>query len=265
MTTVDRSTLYPLITAGQAAVRAAENHGTPEALAAVDRALCELPVNLLDTPADETLHGALHAVSLAEDAEEWKLLADVEHAVSLLLHKPDGLTLEHPAVMAVGKLAIRCSVAGEDAGASVARAWHRGYLLGMEALRAVSGTIYGSTDGRALDKAVMEFRAAVRRAVPYAALRKTRLALVEAARSYSLFPIGMRQAMSPSSRWGWSRRIGTSTYHFEIEPPLFHGHPYGSVAVRRTAADGTAGPVRYFPLGADEERRRAVTEAQYRI
>jgi hypothetical protein len=52
---------------------------------------------------------------------------------------------------------------------------------------------------------------------------------------------------------------------FEVVPPLVEGHPYGSVAVQRVTEDGRPGPVRSFPLGADENRRRAVTEAQYRI
>lgn len=257
--------LRPLITTGQAAVRAAEQHGSPSTVSGVDRALCQLPVTDMDAQAHRILHDALRALAYAEDAEEWQLLAAAEHAVSRLVHEPNGATLEHPAVRAVGELAIRCGIRHDRAGDTEAPAWHRGYLAGMETLGAVTGLIYRSSNGRALDKAMTEFVAAVRRAIPYEALYEARQALVEAARTYNIFVIGMRQPMPFGGRWEWARRIGDAVYLFEVEPPLVDGSPYGAVAVRRTAADGMAGPVRYFLLGADEERRRAVTEARYRI
>ncbi|MET9528167.1 hypothetical protein [Streptomyces coeruleorubidus] len=252
-----------LLTAGQEAVRAAERRGSPETVAGLDKALCALPLLDMDDQAHRILNDALTAVTRAVDAEEWTLLADVEHAVSRLMHEPDGATLEHPAVRAVGVLAIRCSIREEKAGAAVAKAWNRGYMAGLEALRVVTGAIRGTRDGRALDKAVTEFLTAVRRAIPYAALYETRRALVEFARSYGLFVVGMRQTMPPG-RWEYARRIGNAVYLFEVVPLLVEGHPYGSVAVRRTAEDGTAGPVRYFPFSSVETHQQA-NEALYRI
>ncbi|PRH78374.1 hypothetical protein C6N75_15175 [Streptomyces solincola] len=252
-----------LLTAGQEAVRAAEHRGSPETVAGLDKALCALPLLDMDDQAHRILNHALTVVTRAEDADEWTLLADVEHAVSRLMHEPDGATLEHPAVLAVGNLAMRCSTREREAGMAVGRAWSRGYMAGMEALRMVTGAIYGERDGRALDKAVTEFLTAVRRAIPYAALYETRRALVEFARSYGLFVIGMRQTLPPG-RWEYARRIGTAVFLFEIVPPLVEGHPYGSVAVRRTAEDGTAGPVRYFPFRSIEAHH-AANEALYVI
>jgi hypothetical protein len=215
-------------------------------------------------------------VSLAEDAEEWALLADVERTVSRFLHEPDGATMEHPAVKALVLLTSQCGsrygVRVDDPielrawVASLERqAWNRAFLRGLDALRELGTAIGGSDNGRALDKAMTEFLTAVRRAIPYSALYETRRALVEAARAYGLFVIGMRQPMPVGGRWEWARRIGSATYLFEVEFPHMDGDPYGAVAVRRIAEDGTAAPVRYIPLGPDEERRRAVTEAQYRI
>jgi len=265
MTTTTRTDLYRLITAGQAAVRAAEHHSSPKTVAGLDKAVSALPLTDMDDQADRILHTALKQVARAEDAEEWQLLEAAEHAVSRLIHEPDGATLEHPAVRAVTELAIRCGWKHDQAGEAVAASWNRGYLAGIEALGAVTGLIHGSSDAPALDKAMVVFLTAVRRAIPYAALYETRRALVEAARTYGMFVIGMRQPMPPGGRWEWARRIGSAVYLFEVEPPLMDGDPGGAVAVRRTAADGTAGPVRYFPLSTDAERRRAVTEARNRI
>jgi len=53
------------------------------------------------------------------------------------------------------------------------------------------------------------------------------------------------------SRWDWTRRIGRTTYPFEVAPHSLSGHPYGSVAVHRITEDGSH-TVRYFPLGAEE-------------
>ncbi|WP_404949091.1 hypothetical protein HFP70_35500 [Streptomyces sp. ARC14] len=253
-----------LLADGREAVRAAEHRGSPETVAGLDKALSALPLLDMDDQADRVLNYALAVVARAEDAEEWKLLTDVEHQVSRLMHEPDGATLEHPAVLAVGKLAARCGFREAKAGAAVARAWDRGFMSGLEALRKVTGAIGGETNGRALDKAVTEFLAAVRRAIPYAALYETRRALVEFARSYGLFVIGMRQTLPPDGRWEYARQIGSAVYLFEIVPPLVEGHPYGSVAVRRDAADGTAGPIRYFPFSSIEAHH-AANEALYVI
>ncbi|RSS95087.1 hypothetical protein EF903_05455 [Streptomyces sp. WAC05292] len=262
--------LYPLITAGQAAVRAAESHGTPEALAAVDKALCELPVNFLDAPAEETLHGALRTLTLVdEDAEEWKLLADVEHTVSLLLHHGPTVPVEQdPAVKSVVKLAGVCLAKSDDDEPLSARAWERAYWAAVEALALVVRAVRGEEVGGAVqfDRRMTAFLTAVRRAIPYRALCETRRALFEAASSYGLFAIEMRQPV-PTGRWDWARRIKNAVYRFELVPPLVQDapYPYGSVAVQRLNEDGMAGPVRYFPLGPDEERRRAVSEALFRI
>lgn len=276
MSSTDRASLYALITAGQSAVRAAEDYGAPDSVRGLDKALCDFPVTDMDENASRVLYGALRAVALAEDAEEWMLLSDVEHQVSRFLVKPDGATLEHPSVRAVVLLTSQCgsrySERFEDpikrrawSTSPERRAWQRAYLFGLEALGELTSAIRGSANGRALDKAMTAFLAAVRRAIPYAALYEARRALVKAARTYGVFVIGMRQPMPVNGRWEWARRIGSATYLFEVELPHMDGDPYGAVAVRRIAEDGTAAPVRYVPLGPDEKRRRAVTEAQFRI
>ncbi|KIF00921.1 hypothetical protein PL81_38525 [Streptomyces sp. RSD-27] len=269
MNTVSSSTLYPLILAGQAAIRAVESHATPEALAAVDKALCELPVNFLDTPADKALHEALRAVSLAEDAEEWKLLVAVERTVSVLLHQGPTVPVgEEPAVKAMVELAGACIANSDGDEPLSARAWERAYWAAVEALALVVRAVRGEDVGGAVrfDRTMTNALTAVRRAIPYRALHEARRALYDAAASYGLFAIEMRQPV-PTGRWDWARRIKNAVYRFELVPPLVQDapYPYGSVAVQRINEDGTAGPVRYFPLGPDEERRRAVTEAQHRI
>lgn len=262
-TAIVTAAVRELLTAGTAAVRAAEHRGSPETVAELDAALCAMPLLDLDDQAYRILNDALTNVARADSAVEWELLADVEHTVSRLIHEPDGATLEHPVVLAVGKLAMQCGTREEKASGAVARAWGRGYMAGLEALRVVSGAIRGERDGRALDKAMTKFLAAVRRAIPYAALHETRRALVEVARTYGLFVIGMRQPMPPG-RWEYARRIGNAIYMFEIVPPYVEFHPYGSIAVRRTAEDGSAGPIRYFPFSSIEEHQ-AANEALYVI
>lgn len=267
MTTTTGPGLRALITAGQEAVRAAERCGSPQTVAAVDRALCHLPVTELDDLADRLLHDALRALNRAEDAEEWPLLADAKWAVSELLNQPGGATLHHPAVKAVATLAFQSALAqkGTAEGTAEYTAWERAWFLGLEAMRATSGVVYGEKSGRELGKRSEEFFTAVRRAVPYAALVIARDVLAEAARAYGLPVIGMRQPLPATSRWDWSRRIGDAVYRFGVMPPLFEGHPYGCVAVQRLARDGGDGPVRHFPLGPDGDRCCAVIEALYRI
>jgi hypothetical protein len=274
--TVVRTELYALVLAGQSAIRAVETYATRDKLTALDGALCALPVNVMDDQADRILHEAIRAVGLAEDAEEWALLSDVEQGVAQYLREPDGATMKHPAVRA---LVLLISACGSRFGKRVEdpteraiweahperQAWERAYLLGLEALREVGAAIQGAGPHQGLYKAMVDFRGAVRRAIPYGALYEVRRALVEAARSYGLFVIGMRQPTPVGGRWEWARRIGRSTYLFEVEPPLMGGDPYGAVAVLRITEDGTRVPVRYIPLGSDEKRRRAVTEAQYAI
>ncbi|WP_030372395.1 hypothetical protein [Streptomyces rimosus] len=267
-----------LITAGQSAVRAAEDRACEETLVALERVLTSLHPEQGSAdrrgPFDAALANAEAAVRHAKNRAEWALLADVEHAVSRFLHEPDGATMDHPAVRAVVLLTSECgSRVGkrfEDPAeqrtwiaSAERRAWDRAFLSGLEALRTLGAAINGTGDGRALDKAMTEFTTAVRRAIPYQALYEVRRALVEAARAYGLFVVGMRQPM-PESGWEWARRIGSATYLFAVTPPLVEG-PYGAVEVLRVAEDGTAGPVRYFPLGSDGERRRAVAEALFRI
>ncbi|MFI9052474.1 hypothetical protein [Streptomyces sp. NPDC053427] len=266
MTTAVRTALYPLITAGQSAVRDTERHATPETLRTIDGALCALPVNEMDDQADRILHAAIRAVSLAGDAEEWEALAELERALSQMLHTGDPVT-ENPAVKSMLLLVSQCSArCGQyDHGDVTRAAWERAFQAGTEALGALLSVLRKEMRGPEMDKRVTAFLTAVRRAIPYAALYETRRALVEAARAYGLFVIGMRQPMPTNGRWGWARRLGRATFLFEVEPPHMEGDPYGAVAVRRIAEDGTAAPVRYIPLGPDEERRRAVTEAQYRI
>jgi hypothetical protein len=260
--TLDGPRLRELISVGQSVVRGVEESGSPAGLRRLDWALSQLPATELDRQAEYSRWKALEAVGRAEDAEEWDLLGDVEHAVTHLI-RLSGATLEHRAVRAIGTLTIRCSIREGSAGAAMAKAWNRGYMLGLEALRAVTDVIYGTGDVRALDKAVTAFLAAVRRAIPYTALYETRRALTEAARAYGLFVIGMRQPMPPG-RWEYARCIGTAVYLFEIVPPLVEGHPYGSIAVRRTAEDGTVGPVRYIPFSSIEAHQRA-NEAVYQV
>jgi hypothetical protein len=271
-----RTELYPRIIAGQNAVRAVEIYATPDDVATLYGVLCGLPVNVLDDQADRILHDAIRALALAEDAEEWALLNDVKQRVAQYLREPGAATMAHPAVQAVIQLTSGCgSRFGRQIGDPIERtmwevnperrAWERAYLLGLEVLRELSAAIYGEGPQQGLYKELQDFEGAVRRAIAYGALYEARRALVEVARSYGLFVVGMRQPTPVGGRWEWARRIGSATYLFEVEPPHINGDPYGAVAVLRIAEDGTHMPVRYIPLGSDEKRRRALTKAQYRI
>ncbi|MER7761559.1 hypothetical protein [Streptomyces sp. NPDC097619] len=283
MPTTDPTTapvdLHGLIRAAQTAVRAVEDSPSPQSLAALDGALCLLPVHPLDAYAEVSLHRAMRAVALAEDAEEWGLLADAEREVAALRETREHIGIEHPAVTTVSSLGLTCAErlkapAGDPAEAKrwkrspERRAWDRGNHFSLEVLRHLPVFEGGrhAADNPPLDRAMDGFRTAVRRAIAYQALYLTREALTAAAASYRLFVIGMRQPL-PEGRWDWSRRIGTATYMFEVVPPLAIEamFPYGSVAVVRIGEDGTRGDVRYAPLGDDENRRTAVTEALFRI
>jgi hypothetical protein len=259
--------LRALITAGRVAVRASEDHASPHTIESVSDALCELPLTVLDARAEQLVHGALDALARARDAREWTMLDHAERAVSALLHEPDGATIQHPAVLAVATLAAHAAhVHGQMIEGSPERAaWERAHLHGLEALGATVHAVSGGHAGHKLDKWTQEFFTAVRRAIPYAALIVTRNALVEAARCYGLPVLGMRQPLPIGGRWRWARRVGDVVYLFRVVTPLAPGHPYGSVAVQRLRQDDTPGTVRYFPLSPDQDRRRAVIEALYRI
>ncbi|MGW0757089.1 hypothetical protein ACWD1Y_11475 [Streptomyces sp. NPDC002814] len=255
-----------LLTAGQEAVRAAEHRGSPDTVRALDQVLCALPVLDMDDQAHRILNEALQSISLAEDSETWEFLNKVETAVSVWLHTPDREDFGNDAIMAVAELAVHCGIVhGRTIGCSAERrAWDRAHLAGSQALRTVVSAVNGNADGRELDRAMVTFLDAVRRAVPYVALMGTRYALVEFARTYGLFVVGMRQPM-PDGPWEWARRLGGVVYLFRVDPPGVNGHAYGSVAVQRFAKDGTAGPLRSFGLFSLGERRNALNAARYRI
>ncbi|MGI5143783.1 hypothetical protein [Streptomyces sp. CA-106110] len=260
-----------LITAGQAAVRAAEQHGSRDTLTAVDAALRALPVTDLDENAYQILHLALQATGKAARATEWALLTDVEQTVSPLVNPGGHVFSDHPAVMAMSRLIAACTsrqtvyaLPGCPNGAIVAAAWQRAARKGAYALGKLTAVLQGILFPRQMDDAMADFRTAVRRAIPYEALYETRRALVEAARAYGLFVVGMRQPMPGHSAGEWARRLGQATYLFEVLAPQL-GQPHGCVAVQRISEDGTADPVRHIPLGTDLKRRRAVHEIRHRI
>ncbi|MGZ2361679.1 hypothetical protein LRE75_34230 [Streptomyces sp. 372A] len=252
-----------LLTAGQDAVRATEHRGSPDTVRALDKALCALPLLDMDDQAHRLLNEALQTISLAEDADTWEYLKKTERAHSTWLHTPDRKDLGHAAIMAVAELAVHCGVVhGRTIGGSAERrAWYNAHMAGSWALRTIVGAMHGYTDGKELDRAMTTFLGAVRRAVPHVALMETRQALVEFARSYDLFVVGMRQPL-PDGPWEWARRLGSALYMFRVDPPGANGHPYGSVTVQRFTKDGTGNPARTFPLPSYDEHRRALDTAR---
>lgn len=265
-TTTVTAAMRELLTAGQAAVRAAEHRGSPDTVRALDKALCALPLLDMDDHGDRILNDALQSISRAEDSDTWKYLEKTERAVSTWLHTPDRADLGNAAIMAVAELAVHCGVVhGRTiSGSAERRAWERAHLAGSWALRTVVSAVNGNADGRELDRAMTTFLESVRRAVPYVALMGTRYALVEFARTYGLFVVGMRQPM-PDGDWEWARRLGGAVYLFRLDPPGVNGHPYGSVAVQCFTKDGTAGLFRSFPLFSFGERRNVLNAAHERI
>ncbi|MEU1597962.1 hypothetical protein ABZ468_35310 [Streptomyces sp. NPDC005708] len=260
-----------LITTGQTVVRAAEQYGSRETVTAVHAALRTLPVIDLDEQAHSILLGALEATAKAVRATEWTLLVDVEQTVSPLVNPGGHVFSDHPAVIAMTRLINACTtrqaaytVPGCPNGTITAAAWQRAAQAGIYARGKLNAVLNGVLFPRQMDDAMADFRTAVRRAIPYEALYETRRALVEAARCYQLFVVGMRQPMPADSLGEWARRLGEAVYLFEVLPPQL-GQPHGSVAVQRIRQDGTADPVRHIPLGGDLERRRAVHEIRRRI
>ncbi|MBV1940812.1 hypothetical protein KUF83_30215 [Streptomyces sp. BV286] len=260
--------LRALLIAGQSAVRAVENRSSRRVLSDVDKALCALPLLDMDDQAYNIVQGAIRAVGRAEDSETWALLSEAEHGLSLWLHLPTPKGSGTDAIMAVATLAVHCARTRDwgTEGDAERTARYRAYQAGVEALSAIVSAVHGDTDvRRKLDKAMTTFFDAVRRAISYEALYEVRRALVEFARSYGLFVIGMRQPQPSDTSWEWERRIGDSVFLFRVDPPMFDGDPYGSVAVQRVGGVGWGDRVRYFPLSSDEKRRAAVDAARYRI
>lgn len=256
MTTVTRADLRVLITSAQGAVRAVEDRGSRKTIAALRDALLPMYTRRGEGPHRQAFMDALGEAELslraAAASGTWDLLTDVEQTVSRFWHEPDGATLDHPALQAITTLTVRFET---DDRSIFGAANERAHYAGLDAMRALSSAINGAANGRQLDKAVTEFLAAVRRAIPYMALYDTRRALVEAAWAYGLFPVGMRQPESPESLWDWSREIGGALHLFELVGPGIEGHPFGAVATVRFV-DGLGGGVRYFPLSSIEEWRR---------
>ncbi|MFD0352968.1 hypothetical protein ACFVHW_04350 [Streptomyces sp. NPDC127110] len=258
--------LHALITAGQYVVRSVETHASRDGLIAVYAALGALPVNLMDDQADISLHDALRAVSLAEDAEEWDIITAAEQSLTQMLFTGAPVA-EAPALRAVVRLLSQCAVRSDsyESGSVVREAWKRADAAGTTALEEVLAVLHGALRGPTTDRAATEFLTAARRATAYQALFEARRALAEAARAYGLFVIGLRQPLPRAGLWQWARRIGPAEYQFRVERSSPTTHPHGAVVVRRVAGDGTVGPMRQFPLSTDDGRRRAVIEAQYRI
>ncbi|MFJ5142961.1 hypothetical protein [Streptomyces sp. NPDC088707] len=252
-----------LLTAGQNAVRAVEEYGSPATVRGLDTALCAFP--LIDDQAHRAVTNALRAVSLAKDAETWAVLDKAERAVSSFIHTPDSRELGDAAILAVAELAVHATHRSNTAigGSAVRRAWDRAHRDGATAIQVIVSAVSGSADGRALDGAMTKLFGSIRRAVPYFALVEVRLALVEFARSHGLFVVGMRQPM-PDGDWEYARRLGGAVYLFRVDPPSIR-EPYGAVVVQRIAEDGSGGTVRSFGLYSFGERRTALNDALSRI
>ncbi|MFF0754457.1 hypothetical protein [Streptomyces sp. NPDC004267] len=253
-----------LLTAGQDAVRAVEQYGSPDTVRGLDVALCAFP--LVDDRVHYAVSDAVRAVSLAEDSETWTHLLAMERAVSTWLHTPDDEGLGSTAITAVALLASHVtveSVTTAGRSAEERRAWERTHHVGVVAIRAIVAAVGGTADGESLDQAITAFIASVRRAVPYAALIQVRCALVEFARASGLFVIGMRQP-TPNDRRGYDRTIGNRTFQFHVDPPTY-AYPYGSVTVVRVAPDGSSSDSRAFPLYAFGPRRTGMDAVLDRI
>ncbi|MBG7704874.1 hypothetical protein HCJ76_44135 [Streptomyces sp. MC1] len=263
MTTITHAAMRSLLTAGQAAVRAAEQRATPESVHAVYESLCQLPLLDMDDHAYLIVQGAIRQTASAEDVDTWTLLLDVEHTVSAWLHDPDASLAADDAIMAVARLGVHCANNHEESAMEERAAWLRAYQASVEALRATASATNGHTGGRELDKAIVTFLDAVRRAIPYAALYEARRALVEFARTYGLFIVGMRQPMPAGGPWQWSRRIGDLIVLFSVEPPTAEGFPYGSMAVQCITKDGTVHPPRHFALSGRQQD--ALAEIRHRL
>lgn len=263
MTTRLKDRMRELLTAGQDAVRAAEKRGSRRTVNAVYEALCALPLLDMSDEAYNLVQVAVREAAAAEDAETWAIVDDVEHFVSEYLHNPDSELAGETAIMTVASLAVHCSLSREGKlNGLERRAWMRAHQAGVEAIRAIAGAVDGTTDGRTLDKAMKQFLTAVRRAVPYVALYATRRALVEFARTYGFFVVGMRQPMPEDSEWEWMRRIGEAVYTFRVSVPGEDGFPYGAVIAQRVVEDDSRGPVRPFAL---TDRPASIAEARYLI
>ncbi|MEU9925063.1 hypothetical protein AB0H51_27910 [Streptomyces griseoluteus] len=238
--TAARAAMRKPLSAAQAAVRAVEARATRENVAALYEALGEFHPMGLDNQAFDIIRAARDQVTRAEYSDAWELLWNAEHEVSTWLVEPDGPNAGDDAIMAVAALAVHCARAFAGGAGTERSAWYRADTAGVDALRAVVSAVNGHTDGRTLNRAVVTFLDAVRRAIPYAALYEARRALVEFARVRGLFIVGMRQPRADD--FEWARRIGAAVYLFRSGPP------FGSVSVRRIADDGTVGPERHFSL-----------------
>ncbi|WP_331726101.1 hypothetical protein [Streptomyces sp. NBC_00470] len=181
--------LRPYITAAQDAVHAVVQDGSTRTLATLDQALCTMPVNALDDEADLALHTALRAVDRAHNADEWNLLATMGQSLaSLSKDTPEAYTTvsTHPTVHAVLMLVAHCSERStqHEHGTSARTAWEHALCKGTEAFSMLLAVLSMQTPASSMEEPRAALEAAVRRAIPRAALDETRYALTEAARAY---------------------------------------------------------------------------------
>jgi hypothetical protein len=187
MITATANYMRDLLTGGQDAVRAVEERGSQHTGEALFAALCSLPLLDMDDRAYCRVQTAIREVAKVEDSPVWALLDSASFAVAVWVDDQGADGAADAALTMVMRLAVHCSYActGGRLGDLEDKAWKRAHLAGLTAVRAMAGAASGS-DFRTFDKAMSEFSAAVRRAVPYVALYTARTALEEFARTYGV-------------------------------------------------------------------------------
>jgi hypothetical protein len=268
MTTAIRSELRPLISNASAAIRECEQDPQAGALSSVWDALKAFPGNDLDQDVFESLDKAATLVSAAITCTERGHEVDVLVSLAVMQNEgPQEKPEEEPTVAAVIALTGLCHARFEELSYfdMAKRAWERAYRKGVAALGVLMRDLPDAPDIdlTRICHAVDAFLADVNRAIGYRPLFEARKALVEAADSALLFPVGGRQPAWGLEGRGWRRRIGGAEYRFEVTDarPLEKA-PGGLIVVTRIDLEtGQESPCHVLPRRFEYGPHRAAEDA----
>ncbi|MEV0487310.1 hypothetical protein AB0I69_42760 [Streptomyces sp. NPDC050508] len=240
----------------RAAVRAVRQNPEPSTLGALHLAVQALPTESFHWNLEDGHQRVLKSVEFAEESHLFPRIGHMNDAVTDLTRTLPSWTPAYATVaMAdVLRLLAVCHDHRADMEDHPLDPWSRAAEAGARLV----AIMLRRTDARPADALMVrtagEFAALMRTAVAANAVLGASNLAKEAARVYGLFPMGPRMPFENGGTAGWTRRLGGTTYRFELLGVGWHQpeYPHGRVEVR---IPGSYEVVRSFTLTARTRRK----------
>ncbi|WP_433860240.1 hypothetical protein [Streptomyces kronopolitis] len=245
-----------MLLALRAAIRTARQNPEPSTLGALSRALLALPTESFHWSLEDGHQRVLKAVEFAEGSQLFPRIDHMDDAVTDLTRMVPSWTPAYATVAMADTLRLLavCHDRRADMEDRPLDPWSRAAEAGTRLV----AIMLRRTDARPADalmvRTAAEFAARMRMAVASGAVLGASNLASEAARVYRLFPIGPRMPFENGGSPGWTRRVGGTTYRFELLGVDWHhpDYPHGRVEVR---IPGSYEVVRSFTLTARTSRK----------